>query len=188
MKSLGLFTQIMTLGLSVAIVFVYIEPTFADIGQLQDDISRYQDERQDIERVNADLDRYVATIESLNGADIDRLAVYMPTFVDDISVMRDLQFIADASGVILKSVSYGGSETSADASGGQTSPPTRHEFSLAAEGTYSQVKNLLSLLEQNEYPLEVHTADIAPLEGGFLSVSLLLVTYADTSVSVDENN
>lgn len=189
MKSLGLISQVLTVGLSVAIALLYIKPTYEEVAQIQTDISDYREQTAKIEKVNEELQRHVAAQASVSPTDAQKLATYMPRFVDEIAVMRDLQFIANESGIIFKAVGYNGetNDALADAAGEtNTLDPTGYEFSLVAEGTYSQVKGLLSLLEQNEYPLEVHQMAVSPLEGGFLTVDLILVTYADNLLLIDE--
>lgn len=185
MKSLGLISQVLTIGLSIAIALLYIRPTFDDIGQIQTEINEYQTQREKIEKVNAELAAHVANLSSINPADIQRLTTYMPRFVDEVGVMRDLQFVVEQSGLIFKNVGYGGSGQRRGQAAREKLDPVQHQFSIVAEGTYSQVKDLFSLLEQNEYPLEVHTANIQPLEGGFLSVDLTIVTYEDALVALD---
>lgn len=185
MKSLGLISQILTIGLSVSIALLYIRPAFEDIDQIQTDILEYKTQREKVEKVNADLARHVATLASISPTDVQRVATYMPRFVDSIAIMRDLQFIAAESGMIFKGVEYVG-EGQIDSFDDELAP-TPHEFSLVTEGTYSQAKDLFSLLEQNEYPLEVHSVNINPIDGGFLAVELLIVTYEDNLVLLENS-
>jgi len=192
MNSLGLISQTLIIGLSVAIVFLYIRPAFQEIGSVQEQIDEYGTQRQKIEQVNAELEQRVAISESINPRNLERLRTYMPKFVDDIAVMRDLEFIAEEAGVVLDTISYDGSGDS-DRERGEDDglgdlAPTPHDFSLSVTGTYSQIKTLFSLLEQNEYPLEVWSASIAPLSGGFLGADIEVVTYADEEVPLPAIN
>ena len=191
MKSLGLISQILVIGLSISVALLYIKPTFDEIGTIQDDVSEYKIQREKIERVNAQLAQHVAQIASISEADRESLSTYMPAEVDDISVMRDLQFIVAEASLIFKGIDYLGQndklflDTTEDLS---LDVPEAHEFAVVVEGTYSQIKDFLSLLEQNEYPLEVHDLQIVPIEGGFLSVTVTAVTYANAVVSLDGNS
>jgi hypothetical protein len=185
MKSLGLISQVFTLGLGLAIVFLYVMPTFEEIGVIQDDIVEYENLRKPVDEVNNLLAGYINTLDSLDQADKDRLAIYMPPFVDSVAVMRELQFIIEQSGMVFKSVDYGGSSEQVLEQANNEFAPVKHEFSVTTEGTYSQLKNFLSLLEQNRYPLEVHEADITPLEGGFLTLDLVLFTYANEFIPLE---
>lgn len=186
MKSLGLVSQILTIGLSVAIALLYIQPTFDEILSIQLDIEQYQEQRTKIEGINDQLSSLVNEANRMenNTENTRRLSTYMPRFVDDISVMRDLQFIIEEAGVIPRELTFGGL---VEIEGAESLDPEVHEFAITVEATYEQVKNLLGLLELNEYPLEVHGMTIAPLDGGFLNVALVLRTYADSPVTLDVN-
>jgi len=185
MKSLGLFAQFVTLLLSIAIVFVYIMPTFEEISAVQNEIAAYELQIKRASEVNLSLQGHVKTIGAIPTEDIQRLQTYMPPTVDEIAVMRDIRFIINQSRMMFKTVAYSGSDVESEAEAAFA--PKVHEFTAAAEGTYSQVKNLLSLLEQNEYPLEAYVVELSPLEGGFLTLNLTLRTYENDLINIIGN-
>ncbi len=178
----GLFTQIGMMIISVGIIITYIQPSFAEVEVIQDNIEKYQIEREKVVSVNSKLSSLALTMDSVSGEDKRRLQTYLPDAVDSISVSRDIYLITEQAGVFYKGVEYAGqeketrnrnrTETTSDTA---TEP---HTFSLTVEATYEQLKDLLRLLEQNSYPLEVHNMEITKMEGGFLGVSLDLVTYS----------
>ncbi|MCA9361984.1 hypothetical protein KC906_01285 [Candidatus Kaiserbacteria bacterium] len=178
----GLFTQIGMMIIAVGIALTYVQPAFDDIKSVQDDIARFQQERQKVADVNQLLNRLVTDMENVSPNDRLRLLTYMPDAVDSIAVSRDLLFITRESGALYKNVQFsesGGSRSSNNRTGIDNSGlPTPHHFSLSVEGTYNQVKKLFELIEQNNYPLEVHNTDISVMEGGFLNVNVELVAYA----------
>jgi hypothetical protein len=105
----------------------------------------------------------------------------MPNTVDTIAVPRDITLITSETGVLVKDIKYDGpqklvvGEAVSSPIGGN---PDVHIFSLSVEGSYSQIKKLLTDFEQNAYPIEVHELKIsAQKEGGFLSASMKLYTY-----------
>lgn len=192
MKSLGLITQVFTIGLAIAVALLYIRPTFEEINILQDDIDQYKTQREKIQTVNEKLSEHIRVKDSVSTDNYEKLQAYMPRFVDDVGVLRDVQFIVEKTSMVLVNLQYDGLIDSAKldnvTASDLSSPPEPYGFTVVAEGTYSQIKDLFSLLEQNHYPLEVHTASVSPLDGGFLSVEIELVTYADIAQSVDEIN
>tara|TARA_B100000508_G_scaffold141011_1_gene145035 strand:+ start:2047 stop:2634 length:588 start_codon:yes stop_codon:yes gene_type:complete len=178
----GLFTQIAMIILSVGILIFYVQPAFSEIGKVQDKIGVYQTERKKVVEVNSRLDMLNIDLESVSREDQLRLVRYLPDSVDPISVSRDLALITLAAGVLYQDVSYGGLATakqkqqnSTDGSGKEM--PIAHSFTLGVEGAYPQIKTLFRLIEQNDYPLEVHGVDLKQNDGGFLTVSLQIVTY-----------
>jgi len=191
MKSLSLISQVLTIGLSIAIVMLFIMPSWEDIGSIQTQIDEYIEDRETIESVNAELAGHLAKLSSISPSNVDRLTTYMPPFVDEIKVMRDVQFIVGASGSVFKMVEYGGVDAKLQApmpGGDERLSPVAHQFSVIAEGTYSQIKDMLSLLEQNEYPLEVHSLVLTPIDGGFITLDAVLHTYADEVTSLEAND
>lgn len=178
----GLFTQIGAMLISVGIIFTYIEPSFAEVKLLQDDIARYQKEREGVLAVNSLLSSLVTKMENVSPTDRQRLLAYMPNEVDELYVSRDLQIIAQEAGVLYRDVKYLGSKKENDSrrAANQTAAvgPEPHIFTLSAEGTYEQIKSLFDLIAKNKYPLEVHRLVIKQTEGGFLSVDTDLVTYS----------
>jgi hypothetical protein len=188
MKPLGLASQIFAIGLAVAIVWFFVRPTFAEIGDLQNEIQQYTQERERVTETNVNLAALVSTLETIEVADRMRLVTYMPTFLDEIAVLRDLTTIADITGVNYTAIKYNGefldtSEESRIATEIQT--VTAHTFSISVEGTYARIKDFFSLLEQNQYPLQISNLNIKALDGGFLQADAIVVTYVNDSNEVE---
>lgn len=209
----GLFSQIALLILSVGIIFTYIKPSFEEISKSQEQISAYQQERGKVAAVNASLEQKIQVIDGVFDLDKDKLLTYMPDVVDPLTVMRDLQMIADDSGVIVNDVvdagpvdpgsvadpysAYAPEGAGFDSYGvpiALEEGPFAYVFSLNVEGSYGQIKNLVSMLENNNYPLEVQSLDISSADGGFLTAEIGLYTYSlektkekDTNLYEDVN-
>lgn len=192
----GLFSQILFMLLSVTLVFTYIKPAFSEIDATQDKIETYVTEIDKVSLVNSKLASLVSAYNNTSQSDRLKLLTYMPDEVDTIAVPRDLFAIATQAGVIVRNIEYGGSlddedgEVSSDlmlfdpaAEPIPTVPSNeseKHLFTMSFEGSYAQVKTVLSLLEENAYPLEVHQMDVSRSEGGFLTVEMDIVTYDRT--------
>jgi hypothetical protein len=189
MISKGLFSQIVMILLAVGIAFFYIEPTFADISQMQDEMSEYKQERKKVDAVNQLLTSLVDQLNSVPSADRQKLVTYIPDHVDTLSVPRTLQAIAGEAGVLFREVRYQelkDSYLSQAEEAGISDYPVPHMFGISFQGSYQQVKTMLSLMEQNEYPLEVHELEIAILEGGFLNVDATVITYSHELPSLSQ--
>ena len=50
-------------------------------------------------------------------------------------------------------------------------------FIFEFDASYEQIKSVLRAVEKNAYPLEVHDLTIENSEGGFLSVTMKIITY-----------
>lgn len=180
--------QIAMIALSVGIIFFHVQPTFAEIGTIQDAIITYKSERQKVDDVNQKLSNLVSQVNDISTADQRALLTYMPDTVDQVSVSRDIYNMAESVDAYLKSVRYEG-ETNTSKKGKDTTKvkdkekelsdtPIPHTFSLSLDGTYDQIKSFLSLLEQNNYPLEVHELKIISSSSRVLSAEMKVVTYS----------
>lgn len=189
----GFFTQVGMVIVSVAIAFTVVEPTIAEIGEIQDNIATYQTERDKVISVNSRLSSLVSTLESVPVADNRRLLAYLPNSLDEISVLRDLYIMINESGAQYVNVSgeplVDTNQRGARAQQVQIdeSDPIPHTFTLSVEGTYSQIKRLLALFEQNHYLLEVKEVVMQSNEGGFLKADIAVVSYSYQSQLVDSN-
>jgi hypothetical protein len=177
----GLFTQIVMVIMSVGIIFTYVKPSLSATANVQEDIVRYQEELEGVVSVNSRLSGLVSEMESVSNEDMRRLVTYMPDAIDEISVSRDLLLITKEAGVLFKDVAYHEGRDSNRSTKNKAAVsedfPTPYAFQLSIQGTYAQVKNFFSLLERNNYPIEVHEISVGAVEGGFLNADMQLVTY-----------
>jgi hypothetical protein len=171
----GLFSQIVIVIISVALIMTYIQPTLAGIADKQDDIQVYNNEAENVIRVNSRLNQLVTDLESVSQGDRERLRTYLPTTIDEVVVMRHLLLISERAQVAYLDSQYNGDINLPF--GDEEIDLIAHSFSLSVEGSYQQIKELIRLIELNEYPLEIHNLSINQLNGFFLGVSFDLVTY-----------
>lgn len=187
MISNGLFSQIGMIIISVGIIFTYIHPTLKNISLVQDDIFLYQTKSGDVAKVNDKLNSLVSRLESISSDDKSRLVKFMPDSVDEIEIPRDLYIIAKESGLSYVDSKYLSEERKVRAisDSNDESAPEGHLLQLSVEGTYSQIKYLFSLLEKNDYLLELDNLSISKLEGGFLEAEITLKTYSYKMPKID---
>lgn len=163
--------------LAVGIATFYIQPTFTEIGKTQDDILLFQEERKKVNEVNLQLAALMDELTAVPAQDQQRLLTYVPDSVDQIKVLRILQNIAAETGVLVGDISAQGTVTDVFDQAESTLVPYR--FALSVEGSYSQIKQLLAILEINEFPLEVHEMEIRSIEGAFLAADFVIMTYGN---------
>lgn len=180
MKPIGLVSQIAAIGLATAIVLLFVRPTFAEIGDLQDEVQEYTSERQRVTETNQVLASRVAELESVSVNDRTRLVTYMPPLLDEVAILRDIEIIVQNAGVNHSVIQYNGAriDDSEDARASESlEAPAGEEFTVTVDGSYSRLKDFFSMLEQNEYPLQVYTLDVTAIDGGFLTADATIVTY-----------
>ncbi len=178
----GLLSQLSLIVIAVALTVTYIKPMLGTISEVQDTITTYQDKKNEVAAVNQKLAELLKRVDSVSLDDQKRLLMYMPDSVDTIAVPRDIEAIAANAGVVVRSINYEGPL--------QVAPealmmpfsytPEPHVFIVEFEGSYEQIKKVLSSFEQNHYPLEVAEMNVRKMEGGFLASTIKLVTYDRT--------
>lgn len=180
----GLFTQILMIVASIAIIISYVKPTFTALSKTQDDIAVYREEYEKVASVNTQLQALVTKMESVPVADQRRLLTYLPDRIDEVAVLRDLLLIVKEAGVLYDSVDYEESDPNSSSGSGSTDPsvpapvlPIAHTFQLSVTGDYEQIKDLLGLLEKNNYLFEVREANLTGSESDLIKAQLTLVTY-----------
>lgn len=187
MNSKGLFTQIGMILVSVAIIFTYIKPQLALISDAQEKTATYAEQRIKVTSVNQQLASLTGRMNALTKENKNRIATYLPDAVDSVSLMRDLQLIAEEAGVTLLNVQSAEdvARTKRDDRNATVEQrmddvtfPEQKIFNLAVRGTYQQQRTLLDLLAQNDYPFEVQEYEITNDEfGGVLTADITLASY-----------
>ncbi len=166
---------------AVVIIFFQVNPSFMDVKQIQKNIETYKTERDRIVAVNSKLSELMTQMDSVSTDDTKRLLTFLPPALDELRVSRDLLLISRKAGTLYKNVEYGGQSaeaiqtTNTDAGGMVLEG---HQFTLSVEGTYDQIKRLFYLLEQNDYPFSIQQVDLQRADGGFLSVTIDMITFA----------
>ncbi len=177
----SLFFQVVMAGLAIAIVFLYIQPAFLRIGETQDAIDQYKNERQKVTEVTNQLNQLIEKVNSISATDQRDLLVYMPNKIDNISVSRDIYNLASAAQVDLTSVNYIENkrvDIGEEEEVIKEALPIPHRFSVNINGSYEDIKKFLGLLEQSNYPLEVHILEVAPSLLNKLTANMEIVTYS----------
>lgn len=178
----SLITQIVVAGLAIGIIITYIKPSITEVGILQDKIAKTTEELDKVNAVKSKLAALVSDAGAISPKDKQLLSIYMPETIDEVEVMKDLEAIANDSGVKVNSLSYNGEvAVTADITEEGAQPvelPMGHTFSLDISSSYEQMKYLLLLLEKNNYPLDIQELSISPTEGGLLDLSLDVRTYS----------
>ena len=175
----GLFSQLVALAIGIGIILTFIQPAFVEIGTTQDEIGTFREEQAKVAAVNEQLAALTSQINRVPELDKRALETYLPDTenVDTISIPRDLEFMVAEAGARFNQavvLSDGGQEVKL-----KDPEMLAHTVDLSFAGTYNQTKDFFELLEQNNYPLEVHTLDIKPLDqGSFLEVGVTLLTYS----------
>lgn len=157
-----LITQAILIITSITIVMTYIRPAFAEIAEIQDDLSRYESTVSKASELNSALQNLIATERNIDPRDQERLQAYLPHTINNVTVMRDIQSIFNVMGLPLTSLSSASTDAIATpmVEGEEPTVDTTQklvfrDFGLTFAGTYDDLKRVLGAVEANAYPLEV---------------------------------
>jgi ribosomal protein S6 len=180
MNKFSFLTQIGMIGIAIAIVVMYIEPKISSIRDTQDLITSYETETQNVSQVNESLKAKIAAIESVTPEDSQALARFMPSKIDEISVLKDLGVMLESQSISEYDIAYKGNnavQTSEDEAPNEYGAVNEHYFSVGFEAEYSQVKAFLEQLEINDYLLQVTNLKITDSEENLVKVEMSLTAF-----------
>lgn len=173
-------TQVAMAVLSVGILFFYVKPAFSEIGITQDSILQYQQEREKVNEVNSRLTELVNRMNTITASDMKALLTFMPDTIDHVAISRDIFYMAEQAQVELEDVTYAVTPQSLAAT--EPDAPFPHAFTVGVSGTYQQIKAFLSIIERNNYPLEVYEFKLTSSELGLLKAEMQLITYSHLDI------
>lgn len=163
----SLFFQVILAGVALALVVIYVEPTFKNIGELQSQIDRYQEEINKINDTNTLLRNLASQIEEIPEAKQRALLTYMPDKIDKVAVSRDIFNLAEAAGLEVEGIKAEEKKTTnqiqevSSLTEKYLTPPVPSKFTVNLKGGYEDLKVFLKSLEISNYPLEIGNLDVS---------------------------
>lgn len=180
MNKFSFVTQLGMIAIAVAIVLMYIEPKITSIRETQDLIASYEVETQNVSQVNESLKAKISAIDTVTPEDLQALARFIPSDIDEISVLKDLGTIIEAQSVTDYDIAYKGSnagQAEDEEIPNEYGPVTEHYFSAIFEADYQQVKAVLAQMATNDYMLQVTNIKIIDAADGLVKVDMSLTAF-----------
>jgi len=152
-------TQITLAALSLIIIFVYIQPTLITIGDNQDQLFEYTDTANKASELNSKLSELLAAEQSFKKADIEALETYLPSTIDDMTVMADITEMVHKNGLLVDELISGELQSPEEniifeGESIVSDGVSYKDFILTVSGPYEPFKAMLNSFERNKYPLE----------------------------------
>lgn len=162
-----LLRQILIIGLSVAVIFLYIQPKLVELRGLQAEVREYDNAVKNATEFTNLLRSQLNLINNIAPAQERALEVFLPRTVDPVVISRDLQTIAQRNSMLVQSISYAESISEepvravqspsvdpVEAELQQAEPSlVRTPLTITVQGTYDSFLTFLRSLEANIYPL-----------------------------------
>lgn len=179
-----LITQVALISVSLVIMFTFIKPMYAEIETIQDTLFQYKDAVSKASQFNARLRELIAIRDSFSSTDIAILDNFIPTQIDALAVMKDLETIFSQKEIELTSLTSAEAAapltavTFEDNMGFEGDPglegelmyeeevdtTQQQEFEAKFTGTYEDLKEVLFATESSSMLLEVSELTFAAVE------------------------
>ena len=158
-----LITQVALITISLVIVFTFIKPLLGEIKTTQDEIFLYEDAVDKATQFNDKLQSLIAKRDAFSDSDRTALDTFIPTKIDSLKVMRDIEgifasirkpIISLSSTEIVKP-QENDSRSNVVTLDVPSDNSIHQDFDVTFVGDYYDLKNVLEMLNKNETLLEV---------------------------------
>lgn len=174
-----LITQIVLIIIAFVIIFTFIKPMFADIKESQNELFEYREAVSKASQFNGRLQELIAIRNSFSQTDVALLENFVPSEVDTLKIMKDIESIFALNGIEVASLTasdevapIGDASLESDVIVSDLGIDIYYrDFELKFKGSYADLKNVLMFSEANSSLLEV--------------VELRFDTVADAQVAAD---
>jgi Tfp pilus assembly protein PilO len=197
MQNLSLVKSIFFLLTASIIGYFFIIPQVSNIRLNQDQKSIFDAEINRIAGVTQTLLQFQSAIASTPVTDRQKLIRFLPSELDELLIMRDIETLLVANNLTLKDIEAQPKEEAffdeVSMEGDMASVSTENTdvtlFEVTFQGSYASIKNFLLFSEQHPYILEFRDVKIEPLEStAVLEVeAVVAVYYYKSQFSVTNN-
>ncbi len=175
---------LLALVIAVGIFFVYVNPTWN--GSIADTKSAIFADDQALAAATAYTKQQTELTteqQAIDPANLARLSVFLPSSVDNVGIILDLNTLAARSGVSLSNIDVAAaSKSSADTGVAgtlsvSTSPIDSVDLSLSAVGTYTAFQTFLGGIEKSARLLDVRDIVVKGSDTGVYTYQMLIRLY-----------
>jgi len=177
------------------IIFFFVRPMYAQIGQLQEEADQYEETVQKVQEFNALLDSFLAKRNAILVRDLERLETFVPHGeIDEVGALVDLEALASAHGLIFRNVKVGvigesDNTDELDDASGQIEPEVVSQGFDASEfltqdidfsviGTYNQFRSFLEDLEESLVLMDLTKISFTVSEGELTQYDMTVRLFA----------
>lgn len=169
---------IILIAISISVFFVFANPIYVEIGNLRAEVASYDEALNNSKKLEDARDVLTAKKNNMNPADLARLEQFLPSSIDNIRLILEIEKMASPYGMTLKNVKYNATETkdSKDGKNPGASPVGSiqgggavqnlsdkdygvWDLEFSTTGTYNNFLNFMKNLEKN-----LRMVDIASIQ------------------------
>ncbi len=167
-----LITQLILIAASLVIIFAFIKPSFLTIKEKQDELFVYKDTVTKAEEFNSAIQSLIEKKNSFSSEDLKNLDTFIPTNIDSLKVMRDIEGMFAFAKIPMLSlvpkelVKPSNADVLIESQIVTPDPVTTNttyqDFEVVFAGEYEDVKKIIALAERNETLLELMSLTFEP--------------------------
>ena len=183
-------TPIFSIIIALLAFFFYTKPMFAGIQLLEGETKQYEEATENAIKLNSELKSKLDKKRSYSSSDIERLNALVPTEINEINVLADLNEITRKHNMLLGNISVENSDGDrAGGGGGAVLESTgsknvsyediaHTEITFSLIGTYEQFKAFLADIEQSLVLMEVTNIGFASGESDLQQYEVSVQLFA----------
>lgn len=168
-------TPIISVVIAITVFFSFTKPMFGEVRDIDTEAAQYEKVLDDTKKLNARLSALVAEKRSHPIQTLERIEAFVPSDIDEVSILADLANMASRNSLLFGNVSLAGQEDGVAArSAGETAAIsnqdvtydslTHTDISFEVIGTYDQVKIFLADIERSLVLMEVTDLKVTATE------------------------
>lgn len=173
----------LALLLAVGMFFVYVNPMWSgSIAETKAAIAADDQALQTAQQYAAQQSQLAAARDGISQADRTALATFLPSSVDNVGLILDLDALAARSGLSVTSMDVAGAADQSKKDqeslpGGQVGPVASVDLSFAASGPFSALETFLTGLEKSARILDVKDITVKGSDTGVYAYQMTITLY-----------
>jgi hypothetical protein len=179
------------IGIAVSVFFVFTDPIYRDISELRLTVASYDSALNNSKTLGNERDKLTTKLNSINPDNLVRLEKLLPSNVDNIRLILEIEQIASPYGMVLKDIKYNASNDIAETAGAaiqgggtiKSAPKDYGIFDLefSTSGSYDNFINFTKDLENNLRIVDISsvsfTSDAGVVSGGSKTMAPEIYRY-----------
>lgn len=178
---------VLSILIACAAFFFFVRPMFADIQELQSETRAYKEAVTKATEFNTLLSSLLAKKNSFSALELDRLETLVPTQIDGVRALVDIERLATSHGLIFDHVTIdlldGDGELDEDEAPALVVGSTANglqtlDISFSVVGNYQLFKSFLEDMEQSLMLMDVMEIAFQTSQGELVTYSVTVRLYA----------
>lgn len=164
------------IGVSVAGFFIFIDPMYKGVDVLKQEMTSYDEALNNSKVLEQEKEVLTQKYNLIGAENLDKLQKLLPSSVDNIRLVLEIEKIALAYGMSLKDVRYDAIQSAPSTAVGGLGGGTRNlsrdyetlNLEFATEGTYSNFLSFIKSLEKNLRIIDISSITFSSSSGSSL--------------------